>query len=95
MSAYVIFTRERIRNQAELDKYNAAARGAMAGHPLKPLAAYGKTETLEGPEVDSAVVLEFPDVEAAKAWYNSPAYTEARQNRFLGADYRVFIVQGV
>ncbi|WP_454644683.1 DUF1330 domain-containing protein [Bradyrhizobium liaoningense] len=95
MSAYVIFTRERIRNQAEVDKYSALARPAMAGHRLEPLVAYGKCETLEGAPVDAAVVLEFPTMEAAKAWYDSPAYTEARQHRFKGADYRVFITAGV
>ncbi|WP_446718995.1 DUF1330 domain-containing protein [Halomonas sp. SH5A2] len=32
---------------------------------------------------------------AARAWYESPAYQEARQHRFQGADYRVFIVDGI
>jgi uncharacterized protein (DUF1330 family) len=32
---------------------------------------------------------------AAKAWYDGPAYTEARQLRFKGADYRAFIVEGL
>jgi uncharacterized protein (DUF1330 family) len=35
------------------------------------------------------------DIEAAKAWYNSPAYREAREHRFKGAEYRAVIVQGV
>jgi len=30
----------------------------------------------------------------AKAWYESPAYREARELRFRGADYRVFLLQG-
>ncbi len=50
---------------------------------------------LEGPEIEGAVVLEFPTFEAAKAWYDSPAYREAREHRFKGANYRAFIVQGV
>ena len=33
------------------------------------------------------------NLEAAKAWYNSPAYAEARKHRFQGADYRVFITE--
>ena len=45
--------------------------------------------------IDGSVILSFPTFEEAKAWYNSPAYTEARQHRHLGADYRCFITEGV
>jgi uncharacterized protein (DUF1330 family) len=38
---------------------------------------------------------EFPTIEAAKAWYDGPAYREAREHRFKGAEYRAVIVQGV
>ncbi len=40
-------------------------------------------------------IVEFPSFDEAKAWYDSPAYREAREHRFKGADYRVVIVQGV
>ncbi|HQV04594.1 MAG TPA: DUF1330 domain-containing protein [Novosphingobium sp.] len=39
--------------------------------------------------------MEFPDMDAARAWYHSDAYQEARRVRFQGADYRVFITQGL
>jgi uncharacterized protein (DUF1330 family) len=32
---------------------------------------------------------------AARAWYDGPAYKEARALRFQAADYRVFFIQGV
>jgi uncharacterized protein (DUF1330 family) len=41
------------------------------------------------------VILSFATYEEALAWYNSPAYTAAREQRFKGADYRAFIVQGM
>jgi uncharacterized protein (DUF1330 family) len=56
---------------------------------------YGKTEMLEGAPIEGAVIVEFPTIEAAKAWYDSPAYKEAREHRFKGADYRVFITEGM
>ena len=56
---------------------------------------YGKSETLEGAPIDGAVVVQFPSMEAAKAWYNSDAYTEARKHRFAAADYRCFITEGL
>ncbi len=71
------------------------SRSAAEGHPLKPLALYGKFEVLEGPAIEGAVILEFPTVAAAKTYYNSPAYQDAVKHRFLGADYRVFIVEGL
>jgi uncharacterized protein (DUF1330 family) len=51
--------------------------------------------TLEGPEVEGVVVAEFPTLEAARAWYDSPAYQEVAQHRFRGAIYRGLIVEGV
>lgn len=94
MAAYVVFTREKTRDAAELAKYSQAAGAAGAGHPIKPLALYGKHESLEGSAHEGCVILEFPTIDAAKAWYNSPAYTAARAHRFNGADYRVFVVEG-
>jgi len=95
MSAYAIITREHTRNPDELKQYAEAAKGARAGHEIKPLAFYGETVTLEGATAESAVILEFPDMAAARAWYESPAYQAAKQHRHLGADYRVILVEGV
>ncbi|HMT43353.1 MAG TPA: DUF1330 domain-containing protein [Chakrabartia sp.] len=93
MAAFIVFTRERMRDQAEMDVYAPKAGASMAGHEAKPHVVYGKHETLEGAPIDGAVIIEFPTMDAAKAWYNSPAYTEARAHRFQGADYRVFITE--
>jgi len=95
MSAYIVFTREKMRNRDEYERYREKARPAAAGHSLKPLALYGRHEVLEGPPIEGAVILEFPTVEAARAYYDSPAYQDAVRHRFLAADYRVFIVDGV
>jgi uncharacterized protein (DUF1330 family) len=95
MSAYVVFTREKLRDQTEFETYSKMAGATMAGHEVKPHVVYGKCETLEGAPIEGAVIVEFPTMEAAKAWYDSPAYREARVHRFLGADYRAFITEGL
>ncbi|HPF21976.1 MAG: DUF1330 domain-containing protein [Hyphomonas sp.] len=95
MSAYVILIRERLHDEAEMAKYGAGAKAARGDHPITPLAFYGPHETVEGPDADGVVILSFPDMAAAKAWYESPEYTEARKHRFLAADYRVIMVEGV
>jgi uncharacterized protein (DUF1330 family) len=71
------------------------APATLSGHPVTLRVAYGRHEVLEGPEIEGAVVLEFPTFDAAKAWYDSAAYREARGHRFKGANYRAFILQGV
>jgi uncharacterized protein (DUF1330 family) len=95
MSAYVVYVRDRITDPEEFKKYEESAPAASVGHPITPLAFYGAVETLEGPPVDGAVILEFPTVAAAQASYNSPLYQEALKHRLKGAEYRVFIIEGV
>jgi uncharacterized protein (DUF1330 family) len=94
MVAYVVFTREKTTNQAELDTYARMAPAAAEGHNVSFLALYGKHEVLEGPAMEGAVVLRFPTIEEARRWYDSPAYQEASTHRHAGAEYRVFIVEG-
>jgi uncharacterized protein (DUF1330 family) len=68
----------------------------MEGHLIKVLAAYGELEVLDsGPAIEGAVIAEFPTMEAAKAWFYSPAYEEAAQHRRRGASYRGFIIEGI
>jgi len=95
MVAYVVMVREEITNQAEFDTYSQKAGPAAAGHPMTPLAVYGNHLTLEGPAIDGAVILQFPTVEEAKSWYDSPAYQDAARHRKAGAVYRGFIVEGI
>lgn len=95
MPAYAIFIRERTRDQAALDVYSPLAGASLDGHSLKILAAYGRQETVEGATSEGTVILEFPTLEAARAWYESPAYRAAREHRFRGADYRAFFVEGL
>ena len=95
MSAYVVFRREKTLDQSELEAYWAKVKSTMDGRPLKVLAAYGKHVALEGPDVEGVVIAEFPTVEEAQDWYNSPAYQAAAQHRHRGAVYRGLIVEGV
>jgi uncharacterized protein (DUF1330 family) len=95
MSAYMIFTRDKTLDPHELATYSKDVPPTFAGHEVKFLALYGTHEDLEGPSTEGTVVLEFPTIEAAKAWYNGPAYQAVREHRFKGATYRVVLVQGL
>ena len=95
MPAYIVFTREAMLDQAKYDLYAATAPAASAGHDITPLALYGEVEVLEGEPIEGVVMLQFPAMDAARAFYHSPAYQEAVQHRFRGARYRVFIADGL
>jgi uncharacterized protein (DUF1330 family) len=95
MAAYAVFIKERTLDAGEMAKYSEMVGDTLTGHPVKVLAAYGVQEVLEGPQVEGVVVVEFPSIEAAKKWYDSPAYRKAREHRFKGAQYRAVIVEGV
>ena len=92
--AYVIFMRERTRDAAELKTYSEKAPASLVGQPATLLAAYGRQEMLEGASTEGVVIVRFPSFAAAKAWYDGPAYREARKHRFAGADYRAVLVEG-
>jgi len=92
--AYVVFTREKTLDRAELETYWKQVPASLQGHPMKVLSGYGAHEVLEGAGTEGVVIAEFPSMEAAKAWYNSPAYREAREHRFKGAVYRGILVEG-
>lgn len=95
MPAYFVFTRESTKDQSEMDIYSPMAGASLAGQPVKPLAAYGALEMIEGAPIEGSVILEFPTVADARAWYDSPAYQEAVAHRHAGAEYRAFIIEGV
>ena len=67
MAAYIVFIRDRVRDQAEFDTYSSLAGATLAGHTVKPHVVYNKCETLEGPPIEGAVIVEFPAMDEAKA----------------------------
>lgn len=95
MTSYVVMLRERVTDPAEPAAYAGSARTARAGHPVTPVVGYGAIETLEGAAFDGVLIHRFPSAQEARAWYESPAYQAALPHRKAGADYRVFIVEGV
>lgn len=95
MSAYVVMMREHTIDQAEMDTYASQAPLAREGHSITPLARYGALNILEGPLFEGCLIHRFPTVSEAEAWYHSPQYQQAARHRHQGAQYRVFIVEGI
>ena len=55
----------------------------------------GETEVLEGNFKERHVVVEFPDMAAARAFYLSSAYQRVAQIRFENAKSDMLIVEGM
>jgi uncharacterized protein (DUF1330 family) len=96
MPAYLIVYRESpVRDPEEMQLYNAKARQLPdGGCKPTPRILEGAITSLEGKAPESVVMLEFPSVAAAKAWYDSPGYQAALPHRKNAADYRVIIAEG-
>jgi uncharacterized protein (DUF1330 family) len=95
MSVFFVMIREQTIDPAVLADYGPRASLAAQGHPLKPLAAYGALDQLEGEPIEGAVILEFPDMAAARAWYDSPSYQAAVKFRHGGSTSTAFFIEGV
>ncbi len=95
MAAYVVFVMRDFKDRTRLQQYWSQVGPTMAGHVLKPLAAYSTLEVLEGDDtVNGSVIVEFPSMEAARAWYDSPSYQAVRQHRLAGADFLTLLIDG-
>ena len=95
MSAYFVMIRRKTTDTAALAEYGPKAALAAQGHPLNPLAIHGALDHLEGDLFEGAVILEFPDLTAARAWYDSPSYQVAVKFRLAGSASTAFFIEGV
>ena len=76
-------------------EYQALAPAAFARFGARFLARGGEAEVFEGPVHARHVVIEFPDLAAARACYASEEYRAARAAREGAAEVSVVIVDGV
>ncbi len=96
MAAYLIALREGpVRDPEAMAEYQRMNRENTGQFALKPIIVYGAMEAKEGEAPDGVIVVEFPNMEEAKAWYDSPAYQAAIPYRQKAADYRIFFVEGL
>ena len=95
MPAYVIVETD-VTDPEQYEKYKAASPGAVAGGGGRFLVRGGELAVLEGDwQPSRLVVLEFKDLAAAKRWYQSEAYQEAKKLREGAAHLRAVAVQGL
>jgi uncharacterized protein (DUF1330 family) len=94
MVAYVIADTD-IRDHKVYDEYKRQVLPTIAKHGGRFIVRGGKHEVLEGDwHPKRVVVIEFPDMAAAKAWYGSPEYQPLLQLRKPAALDHLVLVEG-
>jgi uncharacterized protein (DUF1330 family) len=95
MPAYVI-SDVSFRDAAALDSYRLHAAASIAQHGGRYLARGGAIEPLEGTwRPERLIIVEFPDMAAARAWYRSAEYAEALRFRDAALSRDLILVEGV
>ena len=95
MPAYVIVETD-IHDPEQYERYREASPGAVAAGGGRFVARGGELAVLEGDwQPSRVVILEFPDLETAKRWYESEEYQEAKKLRDGAANLRMVAVEGV
>jgi uncharacterized protein (DUF1330 family) len=94
MPAYMIVTAKIKDRDAFIQGYGAAAAALIGKFGGKYVLRGPGAELLEGEFGDGAsmVISEWPDKDAAKAFWNSPEYAEAKKLREGVADVQVLLI---
>ncbi len=96
MSSGYIISNVRVTNPQQYEEYKKLSSAAMLAHGAQVCVRGGTSEVLEGDwQPDRIVVLKFPSVEKAKAFYASTEYAKARKARDGAAVMRMVVVEGV
>ena len=94
MPAYVI-AEVSINDSEQYKKYTAVTPGIIEQYGGKFVVRGGYVQTLEGEHEESRwVVLEFSDENAARSFYDSPEYTNARAIRQSASDAKFVLLKG-
>jgi uncharacterized protein (DUF1330 family) len=95
MSAYIVVQVE-VSDPAGYDDYKNMVPPSMAPYGGKFVVRGGNCETLEGEwRPKRLVILEFPSVAKAKAWWASDEYRDAKALRQRTAKTEMIVVEGL
>jgi uncharacterized protein (DUF1330 family) len=95
MAAYALFRNLTVNDAEGLAKYRANVPAIVAAHGGRYIVRGGEWDTVEGPAQVPPIVIEFDDLNAARAWYNSKDYRPWRELRHRSATYYAIFVAGV
>ncbi|HYB57011.1 MAG TPA: DUF1330 domain-containing protein [Alphaproteobacteria bacterium] len=95
MAAYVIADIGEIRDQDAYARYRAQVMATIEKHGGRFLVRGGAHETLEGKwRPGRVVIIEFPDMAAAKRWHGSKEYAPLLKLRQSASEGSLVAVEG-
>ena len=95
LPAYIVVETD-IHDPEQYERYKQATPAAVEAGGGRFIARGGELAILEGDwRPKRLVLLEFPDLEAAKRFYESPAYQEAKRLREGAVGFNMVAVEGV
>jgi uncharacterized protein (DUF1330 family) len=95
MPAYLIAEME-VSDPDTYAQYRAKVTEVLAAHGGRFIVRGGTSEAKEGtPPAGRVVVIEFPDMAAARLFYGSPDYQAILPLRLAAAQGRLYLVEGV
>ena len=95
MTAYVIF-QETVFDAAEFERYKTMSPLSIEKFGGEFIVRGGPVETLEGKFThERVVVIAFPSMEAARSWYHSDEYADARDLRLKISKGDALLVEGI
>jgi|SRR5262249_44615082 len=95
MPAYVVVEVE-VEDAVRYEDYKPMVPPSLVPYGGRFLVRGGKVETLEGDWAPQRfVMVEFPSVEKAKAWWNSPEYKDAKALRQATSKTQMIVVEGI
>ena len=95
MAAYVIADVREVRNAEDLIEYRRRNTDTVANHGGRFLVRGGEATALEGEwPTRRIVVIEFPDADAARAWWESEEYEAIKPLRRGASDTNIILVEG-
>jgi uncharacterized protein (DUF1330 family) len=92
-SAYYIAEFE-LTDPEGIRPYSAAVESTFTPFGGRYVVRGGKVTSLEGAPAKRMIMIAFPSLERAQAWYDSPAYRNILPIRHKSATSRVFIMDG-
>jgi uncharacterized protein (DUF1330 family) len=95
MSAFILVD-VKIQNSRAYEEYKKLTPASIAAYNGTFIARGGATETLEGDwDPGRIVIVEFPNIEKAKQWWNSTEYASAKLIRQGAATTKMILVEGM
>ena len=95
MAAYIVVEVD-VKDPVRYADYRAMVPSSLEKYGGRFIVRGGRTETLEGDwSPKRFVVVEFPTVEQAKAWWASPEYAEAKALRQATSETQMIVAEGV